>query len=222
MPEESLRSVKAKLAWAGLAVVACGAGWAFVIGYFGTYRSLGPGGTFGEAAELLSDPHPLRAMRAAAERASDLQAPKAALNVIMIGLADLVFALGLCSWIPLKADALFGRLTVDRFDRPRAGSSTGERLAGAVFVLLSLAAAAAALIVAWNVLPLIAGLGANSDLVWKGSDERVGGIGPVVGAVLAIVVVALVSLPACFGLRGVLYKEAEEREGPEQRAIGER
>ncbi|MDR2565700.1 MAG: hypothetical protein LBC97_06505, partial [Bifidobacteriaceae bacterium] len=204
---------KLKALLGGLAVLGCGAVWMSAIGLMETYQTLGLGGTFQEALSILSDPDPLGVMSEAAQGGTGLRAPEAALHVIMLGLAELILALGLCSWLPLGTDALFGRLMQGQSDHPRAESSVPRKVVAAVFVVAAFAAALLSLVVAWQVLPLISRFGGNPDLVWQGTDERVLGVGPYLGGLGVIAAVALLLLPTYFGLRGVLYREARGGEG---------
>jgi magnesium-transporting ATPase (P-type) len=132
----------------------------------------------------------------------DPEALESGLLFIFWGMATLLVALGTLSWLPLSNEALFNK---------EVTAPMPHKVISLVFVIISIAVAVMFLAVLWNLLPIISSIGSNPNLVWKSSpDVQVGGIGLIVGCIGALILTALLLIPAFVSLGAILKKKSRE------------
>jgi hypothetical protein len=113
--------------------------------------------------------------------------------------ATSVLVLSSSTWLPLASDTLFPKNTY-KFKY----ASMLAKVPSIILIVLSFAAAVLFLLVAWNILPLLADVGRNPNLVYKGTDTRVMGVGPLFACLGVIIMTLLLLLPAIWAARAMI------------------
>jgi hypothetical protein len=168
-------------------------------------------GGFGEALDILNDPDPLATLRdislyrAGADplAMSDFELYARASNGLDDGvwfmtaiLMLFTLVMSALSWLPLRNEDLRHNW-VNRQPQKVAG---WRLVVATLFVVLALVGFILILVLGWQDLAAVSQVGADPNMVWKGTDEQVGGQGPVLGFISVIVMGVIPLLPALYVL----------------------